>query len=124
MKASRNSILAALCAFALVGTVIARPTTRPFAQTAQPEMNLATVQLEEAKGARHPIVHLEKAKDDLQDARHKLAAVRTGRASLSMFDAVMVDYYGTMTPLNQVAKLSIPKKRLKVKSSGVVDHWE
>jgi ribosome recycling factor len=33
---------------------------------------------------------------------------RTGRASLSMFDGVMVDYYGTMTPLNQVAKLSVP----------------
>ena len=39
-------------------------------------MNLATVQLEEAKGARHPIVHLEKAKDDLQDARHNKAGER------------------------------------------------
>lgn len=50
----------------------------------------------------------------LQDARHKLAAVRTGRASLAMFDGVMVDYYGTMTPLNQVAKLSIPEPALVV----------
>lgn len=50
----------------------------------------------------------------LQDAKHKLAAVRTGRASLSMFDAVMVDYYGTMTPLNQVAKLSIPDPTMVV----------
>lgn len=50
----------------------------------------------------------------LQDARHKLAAVRTGRASLSMFDAVMVDYYGTMTPLNQVAKLSVPDPAMVV----------
>jgi ribosome recycling factor len=50
----------------------------------------------------------------LQDARHKLAAVRTGRASLAMFDGVMVDYYGTMTPLNQVAKLSIPEPSLVV----------
>ena len=47
----------------------------------------------------------------LLDARHKLAAVRTGRASLSMFDGVMVDYYGTMTPLSQVAKLSVPALR-------------
>ena len=46
------------------------------------------------------------------DARHKLAAVRTGRASLAMFDGVMVDYYGTPTPLNQVAKLSIPEPSL------------
>ncbi len=50
----------------------------------------------------------------LQDARHKLAAVRTGRASLSMFDAVMVDYYGTMTPLSQVAKLSVPDPSMVV----------
>jgi ribosome recycling factor len=50
----------------------------------------------------------------LQDARHKLAAVRTGRASLAMFDGVMVDYYGTMTPMNQVAKLSIPEPSLVV----------
>jgi ribosome recycling factor len=50
----------------------------------------------------------------LQDARHKLAAVRTGRASLSMFDGVMVDYYGTMTPLNQVAKLSVPDPAMVV----------
>ncbi len=50
----------------------------------------------------------------LQDARHKLAAVRTGRASLSMFDGVMVDYYGTMTPLNQVAKLSVPDPTMVV----------
>ncbi len=50
----------------------------------------------------------------LQDTRHKLAAVRTGRASLSMFDAVMVDYYGTMTPLSQVAKLSVPDPSMVV----------
>jgi ribosome recycling factor len=50
----------------------------------------------------------------LVDARHKLAAVRTGRASLSMFDGVMVDYYGTMTPLNQVAKLSVPDPAMVV----------
>ena len=50
----------------------------------------------------------------LADARHKLAAVRTGRASLALFDGVMVDYYGTPTPLNQVASLSIPESRLIV----------
>jgi len=43
------------------------------------------------------------------DARHKLATVRTGRASLALFEGVMVDYYGTPTPLSQVAKLSIPE---------------
>ncbi len=50
----------------------------------------------------------------IADVRHKLAGVRTGRASLAMFDGVLVDYYGTMTPLNQVAKLSIPEPSLVV----------
>lgn len=50
----------------------------------------------------------------VSDARHKLASVRTGRASLAMFDGVHVDYYGTMTPLNQVAKLSIPEPTMVV----------
>ena len=38
----------------------------------------------------------------VQDTRHKLAAVRTGRASLAMFDGVLVDYYGSTTPLMPV----------------------
>lgn len=50
----------------------------------------------------------------VQDVRHKLATVRTGRASLAMFDGVHVDYYGTPTPLNQVAKLSIPEPSMVV----------
>ena len=46
------------------------------------------------------------------DAKNKLATVRTGRASLAIFSGVTVDYYGTPTPLNQVAKLSIPEPTL------------
>jgi len=38
--------------------------------------------------------------------------VRTGRASVSLLDDVMVDYYGTPTPLNQVGTLSVPEARL------------
>jgi ribosome recycling factor len=50
----------------------------------------------------------------IADTRHKLAAVRTGRASLAMFEGVFVDYYGTPTALNQVAKLSIPEPTMVV----------
>jgi ribosome recycling factor len=50
----------------------------------------------------------------LADARHKLGAVRTGRASLAILDGIRVDYYGTPTPLNQIAKLSIPEPTLIV----------
>ena len=38
--------------------------------------------------------------------------MRTGRASLSILDGIRVDYYGTMTPLNQMATLAVPESRL------------
>jgi len=40
--------------------------------------------------------------------------VRTGRASLALLDGIRVNYYGTPTPLNQIASLSIPQSRLIV----------
>ena len=43
--------------------------------------------------------------------RTELKRVRTGRASLSLLDGIRVDYYGTPTPLNQMASLSIPESR-------------
>jgi ribosome recycling factor len=42
----------------------------------------------------------------------ELAAIRTGRASLSILDHLRVDYYGTPTPLNQVANLAVPESNL------------
>lgn len=50
----------------------------------------------------------KKMKDHVEHLRHALGTVRTGRASLSILDGVHVDYYGTPTPLNQVATLSVP----------------
>jgi ribosome recycling factor len=44
--------------------------------------------------------------------KNELKRIRTGRASLSLLDGIRVDYYGTMTPLNQMASLSIPESRL------------
>ena len=44
--------------------------------------------------------------------KNELKRVRTGRASLSLLDSIRVDYYGTLTPLNQMASLSIPESRL------------
>ena len=41
-----------------------------------------------------------------------LKRLRTGRASLSIFDGVKVDYYGTQTPLDQMATLAVPDSRL------------
>jgi ribosome recycling factor len=42
----------------------------------------------------------------------ELKRVRTGRASLSLVDGIKVDYYGTLTPLNQLATLAVPESRL------------
>ena len=48
----------------------------------------------------------------VETVRRELAALRTGRASLAMLDGVRVDYYGTPTPLNQVASLATPDPTL------------
>jgi ribosome recycling factor len=44
--------------------------------------------------------------------RRDLAKVRTGRANVAILDGIKVDYYGTPTPLNQVASVSVPDARL------------
>jgi len=62
----------------------------------------------------HPV--LTKSKEKMEKAvlalRGELTKIRTGRASTSLLDEVRVDYYGTPTPLNQVATLSAPESRL------------
>jgi len=46
--------------------------------------------------------------------KNEYKKIRTGRASLALFEGIRVDYYGTLTPLNQMASLSIPESRLVV----------
>ena len=48
----------------------------------------------------------------IDDVRRKLATVRTGRASVSLLDTVVVDYYGTQTPLNQMASVHAPEPQM------------
>ena len=48
----------------------------------------------------------------VDDSRKKLAAVRTGRATVSLLDNVTVEYYGTDMPLNQVATIHAPEPTL------------
>ena len=54
----------------------------------------------------------EKMESALEHLKRDLAGLRTGRASVALFDGVRVDYYGTMTPLKQVASISTPEARL------------
>jgi ribosome recycling factor len=57
----------------------------------------------------HLKTRMEKALTDLQ---HEMASIRTGRASLGILDHIRVDYYGTPTPLNQLANLHVPEPSL------------
>ena len=57
----------------------------------------------------HLKTRMEKAVSDLQ---HDMASIRTGRASLGILDHIRVDYYGTPTPLNQIANLHVPEPSL------------
>ena len=60
----------------------------------------------------------EEARDamdkSLASYRKDLLRIRTGRASTSLLDGIMVDYYGSATPLNQLANLSAPDPRMLV----------
>lgn len=54
----------------------------------------------------------ERMEATLEHLKRDLAGLRTGRASLALLDNVRVDYYGTSTPLKQVANLAVPESRL------------
>jgi ribosome recycling factor len=54
----------------------------------------------------------ERMHKSLETAQHEFSTVRTGRASPGLLDRVTVDYYGAMTPLNQLATISAPEARL------------
>jgi ribosome recycling factor len=53
-----------------------------------------------------------KMEKTLSTLRTDLNKVRTGRASLALFDDIRIDYYGTTTPLHQMATLAVPEPRL------------
>ncbi|HET7658072.1 MAG TPA: ribosome recycling factor [Bacillales bacterium] len=61
---------------------------------------------------------IQAAKEKMEKAvsafRREIATIRAGRANTSILDKVMVEYYGAMTPLNQLAGLSTPEARLLV----------
>jgi ribosome recycling factor len=53
--------------------------------------------------------HME---DAIEHIKKEFTSIRTGRASLGLLDHIKIDYYGTLTPLKQVANLGIPESRL------------
>ncbi|OZM74137.1 ribosome recycling factor [Amycolatopsis antarctica] len=56
----------------------------------------------------------EKMEKAVSVAKDDLTSVRTGRATPSMFSRIVVEYYGAMTPLNQLASVNIPEARMAV----------
>lgn len=55
---------------------------------------------------------IEKMEGMLEHLKKELAGIRTARASVSLLDGIKVDYYGTLTPIKQVASISTPDARL------------
>jgi ribosome recycling factor len=48
----------------------------------------------------------------VEDFKRKMSNIRTGRATVGILDSVMVDYYGTPTPLNQMASIAVPEPQM------------
>jgi ribosome recycling factor len=54
----------------------------------------------------------EKMEKAVAVAKDDFSAIRTGRATPAMFNKIVVDYYGAMTPVNQLASLQVPEPRM------------
>lgn len=63
--------------------------------------------------------HEDKMKKALDVLRKEYGSLRAGRATPALLEKVMVDYYGTPTPVNQVANVSVPEPRIIV-----IQPWE
>lgn len=53
----------------------------------------------------------ERMSSAIEALKKEFSSIRTGRASLALMDGIVVDYYGTLTPIQQLASLSIPESR-------------
>lgn len=63
--------------------------------------------------------HEEKMKKAIEVLRREYGTLRAGRATPSLLDKITVDYYGTPTPVNQVANISVPEPR-----TIIIQPWE
>lgn len=61
----------------------------------------------------------ERMEGTIEALKKEFASIRTGRASLALLDGITVDYYGSLTPLQQLASLSVPESR-----QIVIQPWE
>ena len=54
----------------------------------------------------------ERMKKILENLKSEFTTIRTGRASAALLDKIYVDYYGTPTPINQVASINVPEPKM------------
>lgn len=69
----------------------------------------------------------KKGKASIEHFQTELSRMRTGRATTGLLEGIMVDYYGSQTPLNQLAMLNVPEPRLvtvQVYDAGAVEAVE
>jgi ribosome recycling factor len=81
-----------------------------------------------AAGGKFDLKDFEKRMDGALGAlKHEFSGLRTGRASATLLDSIMVEAYGSMTPLNQVAGVTAPEPRMlsvQIWDRGVVNAVE
>ena len=53
----------------------------------------------------------EKMEKTVEALKENYSTLRTGRAATSMLDRIEIDYYGSMTPINQLSSITIPEPR-------------
>lgn len=58
------------------------------------------------------VSHEERMQKSIEALKREFASLRAGRATPSLLDKVMVDYYGAPTPVNQIAKVAVPEPRM------------
>ena len=56
----------------------------------------------------------EKMESAVEHAKEEFAAIRTGRANAAMFSKIVVDYYGALTPITQMASVGVPEPRMVI----------
>ena len=61
----------------------------------------------------------KKMEQRVEGLKRELKQIRTGRASSALLEGIKVDYYGTPTPINQIASITIPEAR-----SMVIQPWD
>ena len=64
----------------------------------------------------------DRMKKAIEALKRDLLAIRTGRATPALIERMAVEYYGTPTPLNQLATISAPEPRLLLCSHGTRGH--